>query len=184
MKLAFPIIALALVSSAPALATDWTVDEEQSSLTFTATQSGSEFTGQFGTFDAAISLDPANLTSASIKVSVDMTSVNSNAADRDAQLPTGDWFDTAQFATAIFESSSIAHSGGNSYEATGKLSIKGAEQAVTLPFELTVNGNQASATGSLNLDRLDYSIGTGNWANESMVGFPVTVSFSIEANAN
>jgi len=113
-----------------------------------------------------------------------MTSVNTNASDRDAQLPTADWFDTAQFTTAIFESASVVHSGGNSYEASGSLSIKGAAKTVTLPFELTVNGNQASAVGSLNLDRLDYSIGSGNWANESMVGFPVTVNFSIEASAN
>jgi len=68
MKLALPIIALALLSSGPALAIDWTVDKEQSSLTFTATQSGSEFTGHFGAFDATITLDPANLDGAGIKV--------------------------------------------------------------------------------------------------------------------
>ncbi len=184
MKLKLITLALASTLSIPAFASDWVMDKEASSLSFMATQSGAEFTGQFKTFDAKINFDQEALDSLTISVTIDMASVDTNAGDRDSQLPTAAWFDTSQFTTAIFESNTIRSLGGDNYEAEGKLSIKGIAQDVTLPFSLVIDGNKASSTGSLILDRLDYQVGSGDWANESMVGFPVTVSFSIEATSN
>ena len=183
MKLIYLLSALTLIAPSFSQATDWAMDRDKSELSFTATQSGAEFIGTFENFDAAISLDPSDLANASIAVTVDMSSVNTNAADRDQQLPSSAWFDTGQFATAVFESNDIKEVASGSYEAAGSLTIKGIAQQVVLPFSLSIDGSSASAQGELALNRLDYEIGSGNWANESMVGFPVKVSFSLEATA-
>ena len=73
--------------------------------------------------------------------------------------------------------------GGNRYEVTGSLSIKG----VSLPVktEATVQPNPAdkgatsTATGVLSIARLAYHIGQGSWGDTSVVADPVQIQYRI-----
>ncbi|HAI28113.1 MAG TPA: YceI family protein, partial [Thalassospira sp.] len=52
---------------------------------------------------------------------------------------------------------------------------------VILPFDLEIEGNEAKATGTVTINRTDFGVGQGQWADTSQVGDPVTIEIDIEA---
>ena len=171
------LICLGLMTSS-AFAADWTLDPERSQLTFEGTQGGVGFQGSFAIFSASISLDPENLASASISVTIDTASATSGSQERDGTLPSADWFDVAAHPEARFSSTSVTQT-DNGYSAEGTLTIKGTAQITSLPFTLSIDGEEAHATGSLTIDRGDFGVGTG--ALSPMVGAEVSITFDIIA---
>lgn len=165
-----------------AQAASWTMTPETSTLSFAGTQTGSEFRGQFRRFETGIVLDPADLSSATIEVLVDIASFASGSPDRDSDSQNRSWFYTANFPQAVFTSSQVVEAGDGSYVALGTLEIKGVAREVELPFTLSIDGDSAVAEGTLSLDRLDYEVGNMDEdVEEELVGHGVTVSFHIEA---
>jgi len=160
------------------LATEWSLDADRSKLTFEGTQGGVPFQGSFERFSAAISLDPEDLPSASINVTIDPASATSGSVERDGTLPSADWFDVASHPEATFISTTISQT-ENGYLAEGTLTLKGTSQAASLPFTLTLAGEEAHATGALTIDRGSYNVGTG--ALSPMVGAKVAISFDVTA---
>ena len=167
-----------LLLTAHAAASDWTMISDRSELTFEGTQAGAPFQGSFEDFTATITLDPADLEAASIRVEITTASANSGSAERDGALPGADWFDVATHPTASFTSSAVTKT-GEGYVAEGTLTIKGTALPSTLPFSLSIEGNESTATGSLTIDRNDYGIGTGPLS--PMVGNEVAISFELTA---
>ncbi|MCI5047993.1 MAG: YceI family protein [Aquisalinus sp.] len=170
-------------SALPALAGDfvWVPDYENSSVVFSAEQEGKSFEGRFDSFKAAIRLNPADLSDAEIHAIIDVASVDAGDADRNSSLPTSDWFKVRSFPTATFVSEDVRQVSEGKYEAVGELTIKGISRPVTLPFDLSVEGNQAMATGSIELNRTDYNVGEGAYAGDAWIGYPVSVSVTITA---
>lgn len=169
--------------AAPAPATGgWVLDKAASRLEFKATQTGREFTGAFGAFDTAIVFDPADLQAASIEVVVDMNSASTGDRQRDAALPTTDWFSAKAFPTAVFRSNTVVSTGEGAYEAHGALTIRDATQDLVLPFTLAIEGERATADGSATLVRTDFGVGQGEFQTDEWAGFDVKVSFHIEAS--
>ena len=165
-----------------AVAGAWVVDTAKSLLEFTATQSGAAFTGKFGKFDAEIVLDPENLSAASIRVTVDMTSATTGDRQRDDALPSVDWFSAKAFPAATFHSSEIVSLGEGAYEARGALKIRDAEKPLVLPFTLSISGDRAVADGTISLVRTDFGVGQGEFSTDEWVGFNVGVRVHIEAS--
>lgn len=159
----------------------WTVDQTKSRLTFTGSQTGAGFEGNFKIYNADIIFDPNHLDISQINVTVDIASAVTGDAQRDAALPGKDWFNAAETPKARFETTSISKQGDNSYEAVGDLTIRGVKKPVTLPFRLEIDGSNAHATGHLNLVRSDFGIGQGPWATDQWVSFEVSVDFDIIA---
>lgn len=159
----------------------WRVDYGKSTLSFTATQVGSAFTGRFEKYDAEIVFDPSDLEAASINVSVDMNSAKTGDRQRDVALPEKDWFDARAHPTATFVSQNIKSSGGGDYVAHGTLTIRETSKAVDLPFHLEINGDTAHATGGLTLVRTDFGVGQGEFSTDEWVGLEVDVKIDITA---
>ncbi|WP_306252753.1 YceI family protein [Parvularcula sp. IMCC14364] len=160
----------------------WTPDYAASAVTFSAEQEGSIFEGRFDSFRAAIRLNPDNLGDAEIHAIIDMASVDAGDDDRNSSLPTNDWFRTRSFPTATFRSSAVSERPDGTYEAAGELTIKGVSRPVTLPFELEIDGNMASASGSISLDRTDFNVGEGAYADDAWIGYTVDVSVTVTAS--
>lgn len=161
MRLA--LIALLLSAlSAPALAAPkWTVDPAKSTVGFEVQVSSETVKGTFGTYSADISFDPAAPAGSKAVVTIDLASVKSGDATRDGMLAAQQWFNAASSPQARFETTSIKSTGGNTYEATGKLTIRGVSRSVTLPFTFTANGNQATIAGTTTIKRSDFGVGQG-----------------------
>jgi polyisoprenoid-binding protein YceI len=92
--------------------------------------------GKFGTYDATITTEEDNFENANIEFSADISSIDTNNADRDNHLKSGDFFDGENYPKLTFKSTSITKK-GDDYELTGDLSLRGVTKSVTLPAEFS-----------------------------------------------
>lgn len=151
----------------------------QSDIAFTSKQMGVPVDGHFRKFDAQIDFDPKKPQAGHVNFSVDLTSATLGAPETEAELAKAGWFDTAKFPKATFTSTALRGLGGNKFEATGKLTIKGATRDVVVPVALTQSAGTSVATGSFTLKRTAFKIGDGEWADTSMVADDVVVKFKL-----
>ena len=176
------VLALALsFGPVTAFAAGWTVDPTHSKLGFSGTQTGEAFAGTFKTWTAAIDFDPAKPEAGHLVATIDTGSATTGDTQRDEALPGSDWFEVGKFPKATFEATGFTPKGGDSYEAAGKLTIRGLSKDVTLPFTLTVAGDTAHAVGKAKLIRTAFGIGQGAWATDEYVAFEVGVDVDITA---
>lgn len=179
MRLAVALITALLAF--PAAAANWVVDVPHSSLTFSGTQGGEAFTGRFTRFMPVIDFDPAAPQKGSVTVTIDMTSATIDDKDKQASLPTEDWFFTQKFPTATFTSHDLLQAGEGGYTASGTLTIRGIPLEATLPFTLREEGGITHAEGSIILQRNQFGVGQGQWKDDKWIGYPVTVKFHLLA---
>lgn len=175
------ILAIASPACAWAKSPVWNVVADRSSLTFSATQVGQTITGEFKSFAADIRFDPADLASAHVVATIDMGSVDTGDGQRNAALPTADWFNSETFPRATFEAKDFTAIESGDYEARGKLTIRGIERNVVLPFSLKIEGDQAIMQGALTLVRTEFGVGQGQWQSGQWVGLEVRVSVDLTA---
>jgi polyisoprenoid-binding protein YceI len=150
----------------------------QSEVSFVAKQLGVPLQGRFKTFTAQSSFNPKAPQTSQIAFQVDLGSAAINA-ETDTELAKPEWFNTARFPKAQFQSSAIKALGGGRFEVSGKLSIKGSARDLVVPVQVAQSGGLSTATGSFLLKRMDFKIGDGDWADTSIVANDVTVKFKL-----
>jgi hypothetical protein len=74
------------------------------------------------------------------------------------------FFDAAKFAQAHYTATQFRALGGNRYAADGTLSLHGVTKPVTLTFTWA-SGAQPVLEGKATVNRLDFGIGSGDWAD-------------------
>ncbi|MGE5624069.1 MAG: YceI family protein [Bacillota bacterium] len=151
------------------------------SVNFKGDQAGAPFPGEFKSYTGLLCLDAKDPSKNRLEVQVDMKSVSTDLPEMDEALQNGDFFDVAHFPQAKFESDSLKPSGPGQYQVTGRLTLRGVTKAVSVPFAWTpaADGKSARLTAKFILQRLDYGIGRGQWADTQWVGNPVDLSFAI-----
>ncbi len=168
-------VAVLLGFAAPALAQAWQVDPAHSTLTFTNTYQNVEYTGQFRRFNAVIDYAPGDLAHARFDVSVDIASLDTQNSERDQAALGADFFDTAKFPRAHFVTTAFHKSADGKVVAAGVLTLRGVSKPVALTVLFKPDGNTATLDVTAQLKRLDFGIGTGQWADPTMIGDGVTV---------
>ena len=175
------VVTLVLLSGA-ADAAAWKVDHTKSRLGFTVQWSGEALIATFKTWKADITFDPLELAHARAVVIIDLDSETSGSPDNDDGLQGPEGFSTGQFPTAKFETTSFTAKGANAYVATGRLSLHGVTRPITLPFTLTITGNTAHMVGKAVVSRLDFGLGTGEWAKPTPVAHEVAITVDLTAS--
>ncbi len=113
----------------------WNIDTAHTSVGFVARHLGlSKVRGQFARFRGEVEGDPSDVTTAAGWLEVDVESIDTRNADRDAHLKSADFFDVEKFPTMRFASKRIEGS-GDRYRVTGDLTIKDVTKEVTLDYE-------------------------------------------------
>lgn len=158
----------------------WQVDADQSSLAITVMQLGTPVEGAFGTWNAAITFDPDDLESANVSVVIDMTSLTLGTVS--SQAIGGDFLDAANHPQARFVANQFRAVGEGAFEAEGTLTIRGVEQPLILPFDLAIEGDQATMSANVAINRIDFGVGAESQPTEASVGFGVDVTIAITAN--
>ena len=159
------------------------IQAEKSTVAFAYKQMGVAMDGRFRKFSAQLNFDPAKPSTARASFDVDLASVDTGGAESDQEVAGKPWFNTKAFPTARFVSSSVKPLGGNRYEVTGKLSIKGQTQDVTVPTTFTPQGNSGIFDGAFTIRRADFAIGEGSWAKFDIVANDVVIKFRLTANS-
>ena len=179
---------LVLGALATALSTAHAIEFNQvqlnkSALSFVSKQMNVPVEGQFKSFRGKLAFDPAKPAAAKAELEIDLASIDAGSKDANDEVAGKAWFNTREFPVAKFVSTSVKASGGNRYEVTGKMTIKGRTQDLTTPVTLRQEGNSAIFEGSLVLKRADYAIGDGVWADFGTVANEVQVKFRLVATA-
>jgi cytochrome b561 len=133
---------------AAAQSSDWNINRNASEIGFSGTHAGRAFDGEFGQWTARIRFNPDNLGNSRIVVVVDTGTATTGDRVQETTLKNAEWFDSANHRFATFSSNNIRSRGGNRYTADGTLEIRGKKAPVTLPFTVTINGNNARANGT------------------------------------
>jgi cytochrome b561/polyisoprenoid-binding protein YceI len=162
--------------------TGWTVQDGE--IAITVTQLGSEVKGGFSNWTAAIEFsekpdDQGVYGSVDVTIAMDSVTIGSVTADAKEAA----YFDVANHPTANFIADIMAGAGAGAYVAGGALTLKGATVPVALPFTLRIEGDTATATGRVTLDRRNYDIGAGQ-DDPGTLGFDVGVTVTLTATRN
>jgi polyisoprenoid-binding protein YceI len=171
----------ALVWSASVSAACWKPVPSPKSLTFSASQGGAPFPGEFKSYTAQLCLDDKDMTKSKLQVDVDLNSVDTGLDEMDAALKNDDFFDTAKYPKGSFTSDSVKLVSPGHYSVIGKLTLHGVTKTITVPFTWTpsADGKQAKLDAKTTLQRRDYGIGKGQWDDPQYVGLGVDVTFAI-----
>ena len=172
----FALAAIAIAAPAYAApAPSWVIEKAASKIGFTSSMSGESFSGSFRKWDAAIRFDPKNLAGSSVTTTIDMTSAVTGDEDRDESLPSAQWFFTTKHPQATYAATKFKALGGNRYQADGTLTMRGVAKPLSLPFTLTITGDTAKMTSAIDLNRLAFGVGSGEWASTTAVPANVRV---------
>jgi polyisoprenoid-binding protein YceI len=171
-------------------ATAWVVDGAHSSLEFSVKHMVfATAKGRFGEFAGTINFDPENIEASSVDVEIDVTSVSTNQAQRDAHLHSADFFDVEKFPVAIFKSTSVTGTPDN-LKVTGDLTIRDVTRPVTLNAEFLGQGvnpfgqTVAAFSATTRINRTEFGL-TYNAALETggvMIGEDIKLSIELELN--
>ena len=160
----------------------WKMLPAQSHIQFTGIQNDSPVSGEFKKFTADIRFDPNQLGESHVKVMIDMNSIYASYAEIVSTLKTTAWFDAINFPTAVFESTEFSKISNNTYSVKGNLTIRDKTAPVTLTFNGSAStGNIAQVMGSTEVKRSVYGVGSGEWADTSLVKDNVKINFVIAA---
>ncbi len=175
-------LAFALATTLSAHAVEYNqVQADKSAINFVYKQMNVAVDGKFKRFSSQLSFDPAKPTAAKASFDVELASVDTGAPEGDDEVAGKPWFNTKAFPTAKFVSTGVKALGGNKYEVTGQLNIKGKTQDVVVPATFTAQGNNGIFEGSFTIRRADFSIGEGSWAKFDIVANDVLIKFRITA---
>ena len=110
----------------------WVPDKAHSGVDFSILHmSLSLVRGHFGNIGGTIVLNESDTTKSTVNITVDVSTVDTGVAQRDADLKSANFFDVAQFPTATFTSTSIAKTGGG-LTVSGNLTLHGTTKPVVL----------------------------------------------------
>ena len=120
--------------------------------------------GNFEEFSGQFHYDPQNLEASSVEMEVDVTSLNSNHAERDRHILDDDFLAADDYPTASFVSTGFTPNGDNTGILTGDLTLKGETREVEMPVTLMGEGEdpwgnyRAGFEGSTMLTLADFGI--------------------------
>ncbi|MGF3055691.1 YceI family protein [Microbacterium sp. YY-01] len=165
----------------------WVLDPKHSEVTFSVRHMMiSKVRGTFGVKSATVSA-PENPLEARVQASVDVTSVDTNDANRDAHLLSADFFDAENYPTMEFVSTG-ARIEGDDFIVDGDLTIRGITKPVSFELEFGGFGSdpygnyKAGASATTVINREDFGL-TWNAALETggvLVGKEITITLDLQ----
>lgn len=155
------------------------IDPARSSLTFKATSRLQNADGVFHRFEGEVAVDPADLATARLTVTVDAASLDTKNRKRDDHLRSADFFDVARHPVVAFQSDRVTAAGGG-VTVHGRLTMRGVTREVAIPVQVEVAGDDALvARGQFALNRQDYGISYSSILNP--IHDVVRVAFTFHA---
>jgi polyisoprenoid-binding protein YceI len=145
--------------------------------------------GAFNAFTGQAVIDGAEPAKSTVSVSAEVASIDTRNSIRDEHLRTNDFLDVERFPQLTFVSTAISHLGGNDFEVTGDLTIKGVTKSVTIPLEFQgaatdpFGNERIGFEGSTSIQRSDFGV-TYNAALETggvLVSDKIVLEFEISA---
>ena len=169
---------------------DYTIDPAHSRIGFAVRHAMvTNVRGEFAEYEGKLHLDGANPANSTAELVIKVGSVDTNQAQRDEHLRTGDFFTAETYPEITFTSTSAEEVGDDTYRLHGDLTIKGVTRPITLDLEFTGSAtdpyglNRVGFEGGTTLDRTDWGL-TYNAALETggvLIGEKVKLVLDVSA---
>jgi polyisoprenoid-binding protein YceI len=180
---------MSTVSVTPAVgATTWNIDNSHTLAEFSVRHLMiSTVKGRFGEVSGKVVADDADPSRAQIEATINVASIDTREAQRDAHLRSADFFDAENFPTLTFRSTRIEKA-GDDFKVTGDLTIRGTTREVVLDVtsEGRVKdpwgGERAGYSAKTKIKRSDFGL-TWNMALETggvVVGDEIKIALEVE----
>jgi polyisoprenoid-binding protein YceI len=166
----------------------WEIDLSHSQINFTVRHMVfAKVHGSFKAWSAKLEIGD-DLASSSVRAEIDVASIDTHEAKRDAHLRSGDFFDAEAHPKLTFQSKRVDKTGGG-LKVIGDLTIRGTTKEVALDVEETGRGKdpwgqeRVGFAGKTAIDRKDFGL-TWNQALEAggvLVGDKVEISIEVQA---
>lgn len=166
----------------------WVIDPTHTEVGFSVRHLAiSKVKGKFERFSGTITTAENPLDS-SVEATVEVASINTNQADRDGHLRTGDFFAADEYPEFTFKSTGVRVEGGD-YKVDGELTLRGVTKPVTFDFEFGGFGTdgygnyKVGFTATTVVKREDYGI---QWnapleTGGLLLGSDVTITLDVQA---
>jgi polyisoprenoid-binding protein YceI len=149
-----------------------------SSLAFEFDQAGARSSGGFKQFATELAYDEKNLAASTLKVTVQIGSLDTQDEERDTALKSAELFDAAKFPTATYSARSLDKT-PNGIVAMGRLTLRGVTKELRLPLNVRSTPQGLELSGTATIQRLDYGVGQGEWASTEWVGNDVKLTYKV-----
>jgi len=170
----------------------WSIDAGHSAVHFGVRHMMfTKIRGRFTRWSGELRLDPSDLPSSSVEVTIDAGSIDTGDAQRDAHLKSADFLEAEKFPALTFRSTKVEDLGEGKLRVSGELTIRGVTRPVVLDTEYAGRvkdpwGNdRAGFAARAAIDRTDFGL-RWNQALETgglLVGNKVEIELEIEAVA-
>jgi polyisoprenoid-binding protein YceI len=157
----------ALIGAGQAMAADYAIDKQgqHAFVNFKISHLGySWLYGTFKDFDGSFSFDAAKPQDSKVNVTLNTSSVDTNHAERDKHLRSGDFLNVSKHPTATFASTAVKSTGEGTAEITGDLTLNGVTKPVVIAATFIGEGKdpwggyRAGFAGSTKLKLKDFDI--------------------------
>jgi polyisoprenoid-binding protein YceI len=181
----FALLGLASVAGFPATAQTqtWYLDPNHSSAQFSVRHLGiSTIRGTFNKTGGVV-VDSADLSKASVNVTIDASSVDTRVEMRDKDLRSDHFFDVAKYPNITFQSKRVEAAGTGKLKVTGDLTIHGVTKEIVLdvdgptpPMKDPRGTSHRGLSATASLSRADY----GMTFDAPMVGDQIAIQIDAE----
>lgn len=176
---------LLLIVGAQAQAATWEIDSAESSVVFKYSYEGTPYEGQFKNVEATFDIDPMNPASCQFSVTIPIESISVSDAETLDYLLDLEMFDVDQFPTASFHAEKCSMSSMNNFTSEGMLTIRDQTHPMTFPFTLEIEVYDGQPrfhlTSEVTVQRLEFGVGQGYWANTATIPNEVGVVIDVYA---
>ncbi|MBP8236438.1 MAG: YceI family protein [Pseudomonas sp.] len=157
----------ALMGAGQVMAADYAIDKQgqHAFVNFKISHLGySWLYGTFKDFDGSFSFDAAKPQDSKVNVTLNTSSVDTNHAERDKHLRSGDFLNVSKHPTATFTSTSVKSTGEGTADITGDLTLNGVTKPVVIAAKFIGEGKdpwggyRAGFEGSTKLKLKDFDI--------------------------
>lgn len=137
---------------------------------------GATADGTFKGFSGIIFFDATNLSTASIKATIDAKSINTGINMRDNTMRDEDYFNVEKYPKISMVSTKIEKNiKENEYTGYFNLTIKNVTKNIKIPFTFIPNGTQAIFKSTFSINRTEYGVGD----KSALLGDTTTITITV-----
>jgi polyisoprenoid-binding protein YceI len=148
--------------------------------------------GHFKNVQGSLVFDPENPATLSMEATISAAGIWTGEPQRDEHLRSGDFLDVVNHPVIAFKSTKSERTGGNDYQLTGELTIRGLTQPVMLslrylgtwrtPYQ-DAQVTRVGFTGHTKINRHDFAVSWNSSLENAgiVVGSEVLITIDVEA---
>ena len=133
----------------------YAITPENSKVEFTGSKVTGKHDGGFKQFTGEIHTSGSTVSHA--KVTIDTTSLYSDNDRLTGHLKSPDFFDTAKFPTAVFETTNVSGTGAGA-KVTGNLTLHGITKQITFPANIEVKDDAVTVKADFSIKRFEFDM--------------------------